>query len=138
MVLAPQVELDRRLHDPFINAPIFDQACFSLFLIADLAAIAPLYGELALNFCLLEAGSMSHLLMTAAPVEGIGLCPIGTLDFGRIRPLFALEERHVLVHSLLGGRVARDATGSWVPEEVIHPYQQHVLPTDHELEQGEI
>ncbi len=48
---------------------------------------------------------MAHLLETSAPQESIGLCQIGSIDFDRVAPLLKLEESHILVHSLLGGRL---------------------------------
>ena len=63
-----------------------------------------MYGERGMHFATIEAGAMTQLLETAAPACGIGLCQIGGLDFKKIRQLFALDESHVLVHSLLGGQ----------------------------------
>ena len=103
VLLAPEADLDRNIHEPFVNRPVFDQAAFSIFLVAQLAAIGPLYGRHALGFALLEAGYMSQLLMMKAFGYGLGLCPIGDLDFERLRGLLALDDTHVLVHSLLGG-----------------------------------
>ncbi|MEO6463482.1 MAG: SagB family peptide dehydrogenase, partial [Candidatus Eisenbacteria bacterium] len=64
------------VHEHFINRPIAEQAAFSLFLVADLAAIEPLYGEESIRFATLEAGLMSQLLESAAAELGLGLCPI--------------------------------------------------------------
>ena len=113
LLLSAGAQVDRNVHWP-ANRPIFDEAAFSIFLIAQLSAIAPLYGEESLHFATIEAGLMSQLLETIAPVHCIGLCQIGSLDFARIRHLFALGEDHVLVHSLLGGLVddARDTERS--------------------------
>ncbi len=103
MALTPGAELDRDIHIPFINAPIFDEAAFSLFLVARLDAIGPMYGERSLHFVTLEAGIMAHLLEMEATKRGLGLCQIGSVDFGRIRELFDLDDTDVLVHSLVGG-----------------------------------
>ncbi|HEX2186626.1 MAG TPA: amino acid adenylation domain-containing protein, partial [Chloroflexota bacterium] len=101
--LHPGAQLDRSIHVPFINTPIFDQAAFSLFLVAELEAIAPGYGEQSMRFATLEAGIMAHLLETAAPRAGLGLCQVGSVEFERIRQHFDLRQSHVLIHSLLGG-----------------------------------
>jgi pyochelin synthetase len=98
-----EAEVERDVHEPFLNRATFDEAAFSLFLIARLRAMEPLYGGRARDFCLLEAGGMAQLLMSVAPACGIGLCPVGQVDEDRIRRLFALDEDHELVHSLLGG-----------------------------------
>lgn len=106
LLLAADAKLDAGLHAPN-NRDIFEQSAFSIFLIGQLKAIEPLYGPAAAHFCVLEAGYMSQLLMMAAAETALGLCPIGDLEFERVRPLFALEESHVLIHSLVGGRVER-------------------------------
>jgi SagB-type dehydrogenase family enzyme len=111
-LLSANVELDRSIHEPFINRQIFDEAAFSIFLIAQLKAIAPIYADHARDFCLLEAGYMAQLLMMSAPGNQVGLCPIGYLDFATIRHLFELEESHELMHSFVGGRIDTDRAAS--------------------------
>jgi amino acid adenylation domain-containing protein/non-ribosomal peptide synthase protein (TIGR01720 family) len=88
------------------NQPIFDRAAFSIYLIGKLSAIAPMYGEIARDFCLLEAGHIGQLLMESAPKQDIGLCPIGHLEFSRIQAHFELEPNQVLLYSLIGGQIA--------------------------------
>jgi pyochelin synthetase len=112
LVRLEQAEIERTVHTEFVNRPVFDEAAFSLFLVAQVRAIAPLYGQLARDLSLIEAGAMLQLLMMEAPRVGLGLCPIGGLDFERIRPLFLLEETHQIVHSLLGGAVDELGRGS--------------------------
>jgi amino acid adenylation domain-containing protein len=113
--LAPGALLDRTIHDPFVNRPIFDQAAFSIFLVAQMAAITPLYGENSLHFATLEAGLMAQLLEMTAPACQIGLCQIGSVEFERVRHLFVLNDGHVLVHSMLGGRIDPDQIDDWAP-----------------------
>ncbi len=108
IAVAPGIPLDRDIHQAHINQPVFDQATFSVFLIAVPAAIEPLYGELSLQFMTLEAGAMTQLLEETAGSLQIGLCQIGWLDFERIRPLFGLEPGCGLLHSLVGGPVPED------------------------------
>lgn len=103
VALETGVDLDVGIHVPLVNQPIFEQAAFSLFLIAELAAIAPMYGEQSLPFVALECGYLSQLLMLHAPDCGLGLCPIGNLEFDDIRGLFALGDSQILIHSHLGG-----------------------------------
>ena len=116
VALHPGAEIDRSIHIPFVNTPIFDQSAFSIFLVAQIDAIGPGYGEQSLRFVTLEAGVMAHLLECAAPAADLGVCQVGSLEFDRIRHLFDLDRTHVLVHSLLGGRTetsrneATDAT----------------------------
>ena len=102
--------IERGVHAT-INQRIFDESAFSVFLIAQMNAVAPMYGPLAKDFCLLEAGYLSQLLMSTSTLCGIGLCPVGTLDFESVRDLFLLESSHVLMHSLLGGKVETRSNG---------------------------
>ena len=134
VLLSASASIDRNIHGRFVNRPIYDEAAFSIFLIAQLAAIGPMYGEHSVDFATLEAGYMSQLLMMSATECQIGLCPIGILDFQRIRHLFALEEKHQLVHSLLGGRIDDSMKLHWSPLQA--DYTTGTM--DEEREEGRI
>ncbi len=112
--LTPGAEIDARLHEPQVNRPIFEQASFSIFLVARLRAIAPLYGDFSPRFATLEAGHMGQVLMSFAPANKIALCPIGDMEFAPLRAMFDLDEDHVLVYLFVGGHMdtaaAQDAT----------------------------
>ncbi|AOW99701.1 hypothetical protein BJP34_09735 [Moorena producens PAL-8-15-08-1] len=100
------------------NQSLVEQAAFSLFLIAKLDAIAPMYGELAERFCLLEAGHIGQLLMTKAPEFGIGLCPIGNLDFQQLSDLFKLDSHQMLLYSFVGGKIEPAQAQQWLTSSV--------------------
>ncbi len=100
-----QATVDRDLYGPFVNRPIFDEAAFAVYLVADLGALEPLYGDRGFHYAALEAGAMCQLLETSGAQWAIGLCQIGDLEFDPLRRLFRLGETQVLVHSLLGGSV---------------------------------
>ncbi|MDV9187432.1 amino acid adenylation domain-containing protein [Streptomyces sp. SR27] len=139
--------LDAGIHAPH-NRAVFEAAGFWVFLVADLDAIEPLYGRFARDFCLLEAGYMGQLLMDRVSRTEVGLCPIGAFDFDPVGPLLGLGERHLPVHSLLGGRVDRTAPArsagtveraeplgdrlrAWLGERLpAHMVPQHVLTLD--------
>ncbi len=87
------------------NRRLHGEASFTIFLIGQLHAIAPIYGEASRDFCMLEAGYMSQLLMSEGPRCGIGLCPIGQLEFAGVRGHFRLDDGHLLLHSLVGGPI---------------------------------
>jgi epothilone synthetase B len=91
------------------NRQIFERAAFAIFLIGRLAAVEPLYGPMARDFCMLEAGYMGQLLMSVAPEHEVGLCPVGAMDFASVRPLFDLDDSHFLTHLLIGGSVTDSA-----------------------------
>jgi len=86
-----------------INHDVYESAAFAAFIVGKLSAIEPIYGEQARDFCMLEAGCIVQLLMTCAGDAGIGLCPIGGIQFERFRNKFECDSSHVLLHSLLGG-----------------------------------
>jgi amino acid adenylation domain-containing protein/thioester reductase-like protein len=88
------------------NRDSFRQSAFSIFLVAALDAIGPLYGERSMHFATLEAGLMTQLLEAFAGEHGLGLCQIGEMNFEHLRDLFALDDGHVLVHSMIGGPIA--------------------------------
>jgi amino acid adenylation domain-containing protein len=131
--LTRDVELPPEIHDPFINRPVFDESAFSLFLVADLGAMAPIYGEPSLGYAALEAGYMGQLLMMLAADHNLGLCPIGQVDFDRIRGLFDLGPGHVLVHSLLGGSL--DESRESAPQGLGEAWNVRI---DGDTEEGEL
>ncbi|MDQ1739226.1 MAG: hypothetical protein QOE53_878, partial [Pseudonocardiales bacterium] len=90
-------------YDYFVNRPVFSAAAFALFLVADLAAIEPLYGPESLGFCQIEAGAMAQLLTMAAPEQGLGLCGIGSVERAELDPLLDLSPTHQLIYSMVGG-----------------------------------
>ncbi|WP_257168030.1 non-ribosomal peptide synthetase [Bradyrhizobium sp. SRS-191] len=101
-LISPDEPSASGLHLP-INRPVFKRASFSLFLICDQDAIAPVYGGESLRFAFLEAGMMCQLLDDAAPDCGIGLAHLGGVDFDAYRSQFQLGPQHVLLHAYLGG-----------------------------------
>jgi amino acid adenylation domain-containing protein len=102
----------RSLYDPIINRPIFDQAAFALFLVADLEAIGAMYPDRAIHYATLEAGHITQLLEMTAPDHGIGLCQIGGLETEDFVDLLKLEKKHLVLHGLLGGYIAHDGKTS--------------------------
>jgi SagB-type dehydrogenase family enzyme len=94
------------------NRQVFERAAFAIFLIGRLAAVEPLYGSMARDFCLLEAGYAGQLLMSVAPGYHVGMCPIGAMDFDPVRAMFDLDDTDFLAHLLIGGPVAESAGDS--------------------------
>jgi amino acid adenylation domain-containing protein len=111
--LTPGVELPEETHDALVNRPVYREAAFSLFLIAQMRAVAPVYGQHSIPFVYLEAGYVGQLMMMNAPAHDIGLCPIGILDFPKIRDMFLLDDGHVLAHSMLGGLIGGVENEEW-------------------------
>jgi SagB-type dehydrogenase family enzyme len=109
--LAAAAEIAPAVHTPLINRPVYERAAFSVFLIAQAGAIAPLYGERGRDHCLIEAGAMLQALRAAAPAHGLGICPIGGLDFAAVRGRFDLDDGHELMHSLIGGGLPAGGVG---------------------------
>jgi amino acid adenylation domain-containing protein len=95
--------LDPDAYDYFVNRPVFLSGAFALFLVAELAAIEPLYGEQSVSFCHIEAGGMAQLLTMAAVEHRLGLCGIGSVDPQALQRLFDLGPTHRLVYSMIGG-----------------------------------
>jgi amino acid adenylation domain-containing protein len=134
MLLSSNPDIPENIYDTFTNRPIFTQAAFGLFLIAQMEAIIPLYKERSLHYAVIEAGLISQLLETFAPDYGLGLCQIGNFDFHRIKHLFELDETHLLVHSLLGGIPDKTAQDLWTPVNEFY----HMADADKYREEGEL
>jgi nonribosomal peptide synthetase protein BlmIII len=102
--LSPDAVVEPADH-AWINRAAFRSSAFAIYLVAQFDAITPMYGNRARDYCLIEAGAMCQLLMTAAADLGLGLCAIGEMDTARILPGLNLTGDQELLHSLLGGRV---------------------------------
>lgn len=109
--VALNITMPPTVHVPLINQPIFETASFCVLFVANTAAIAPLYADESIYLSTLEAGYMSQLLATTATESNIGLCPIGKIDFTSIKSHLKISEKHLLIHSLLGG----------IPESIENP-----------------
>ena len=120
--LGPGSGLDRRLHF-FYNRDVYDQCAFQLFLIGQVRGIEPLYGDDAQLFLAVEAGCMAQLLLEHQDETGIGLCPIGTVALGHLRPALGLDEGHRFLHAFLGGALAEQ------PATTPAPLAQGTAPT---------
>ncbi|KPY82891.1 Amino acid adenylation [Pseudomonas syringae pv. tagetis] len=95
--------LDPDTYDYFVNRPVYENAAFSLFFVADMAAIRPLYGERSRDFCHIEAGGMAQLLTMTAVEQGLGLCGMGSIEEQQLSALFDLGANHQLIYSMVGG-----------------------------------
>ncbi|WP_051319008.1 non-ribosomal peptide synthetase [Chitinimonas koreensis] len=127
-------ELSADAYDYFVNRPVFEAAAFALFLVADLAAIEPLYGDKSLDFCHIEAGAMAQLLTIAAAEQRLGLCGIGSLETDRLEALFELGASHRPVYSMVGGLRRAHVHGA----HPVAPLQQSAAPAAVEMEEIEI
>ena len=99
----------RALCDGCAGATGDDACAFYLFLIGDLAAIEPLYGEHSFSFMMLEAGYITELLMDTAAEQHISLqecsLPNEAVDScvsPELQNSFRLSDTHRLLHCLVG------------------------------------
>jgi len=67
-----------------------------LLLVGQLPAIAPMYGELARDFCFLEAGYISEVLREAAVGENLSLLP-KSIENLEVSNNLGLDEQHCLL-----------------------------------------
>ena len=92
------------------NRSYYAEAGFSIFLIARLSALQPVFDGESLYLAMLESGYIGQLLMERQAEFNLGVCPIGALRFDLIRPDFRLEDGDRLVHSFLCGPVERNVS----------------------------
>ncbi|MEM6451445.1 MAG: amino acid adenylation domain-containing protein [Cyanobacteria bacterium P01_D01_bin.105] len=87
------------------NYALSENSAFSLFLVANLEAIEPIYGDKARDFCLIETGYMGQLMMEKAPDFKLGLCPIGGFDAAVLQQQLKLTQQQQPLHALIGGAI---------------------------------
>jgi len=96
-------ESDEQLYGP--NHLLSENSAFSLFLVANLEAIEPIYGDKARDFCLIETGYMGQLMMEKASELELGLCPIGGFKAEILKKQLNLSQQHQPLHALVGGAI---------------------------------
>ncbi|MDB4948134.1 MAG: amino acid adenylation protein, partial [Gemmatimonadetes bacterium] len=103
-LVAPMEGFPADVHAPH-NREVFERSGFSLLLCSAPPSGGAGEGARERDGSLLLAGGVGQMLMTAGPAMGIGLCPIGSLEFDRVRHLFGLEGDAVFLHAFVGGRI---------------------------------
>jgi len=83
-----------------------EDAPFALFLVGKLDAIEPIYQRWSRAFCLLEAGYMGQLLAETAAASELALEPAVAVELGELRRRLDLDDRHLLLHTLVGAAAA--------------------------------
>lgn len=102
MGVGPELSLDSVGPE---NRQLLAAASFVILLIARLDAIRPLYGDVGLRYCAIEAGLITQLLEMSCEGTQIGLTQIGGIRIDSLRDSLQLEPSHELMHALIGGRV---------------------------------
>lgn len=92
------------------------QAGLTVYLVAALDAIEPLYGKLAQELCVLEAGYMGQLLMQQGSEFGLGVCPIGLQPDETLRERMQLNDQHQFVHCLVAGPIDAEQLRDWMTD----------------------
>ncbi|HBV96367.1 MAG TPA: polyketide synthase, partial [Desulfotomaculum sp.] len=98
-------------YTPF-NRKHYQKSRFCLFLVGQINEMKSVYKDESRYLALLEAGYIGQLLMDRQSEFGIGVCPIGGMDFDRLRPDFKLEDGQELLHSFICGGFEQD-----IPED---------------------
>ncbi len=112
VLMSDEARIDKLVHAP-VNHAVAESSAFSLFLVAQKSAIEPVYGALARDFCLLEAGYLAQVLTTVGPREGLGLCPIGSItQEDPVRRALGLSDDHEVLHVLVGGQAPDGSAGT--------------------------
>lgn len=104
------------------------EAAFSIYLVADVAAVRAFYGAVAREFCLLEAGYIGQALMIEAEARGLGLCAIGAMDSAAAAAAMQLGEGLEIVHSFVGGIPLAAPAHEPVSPSSLRAYLQGELP----------
>nr|WP_275575158.1 phosphopantetheine-binding protein [Methylocucumis oryzae] len=91
------------LEHAFANVDLAADAQFGLFLIAELAAITPIYQGLGQVLSVLEAGYLAQMLQSRQAELELALLPVAVSGFAVIAEAFQLEPSQQFMHCLIGG-----------------------------------
>lgn len=96
------------------NEQLHQESAFTLFFVANMDAIAPIYGKQSRDFCLIETGYMGQLMMELAPEVDLGLCPIGGFNGEALQQVLGLGEQYQPLHALVGGAISSSWNQQWM------------------------
>lgn len=99
-------------YTPF-NRKHFMHASFCLYLIANLEELKKSYNDASTYLALLEAGYIGQLLLDKQAEFDMGVCPIGTVRFDKIRSAFKIKPEEELIHSFVCGPFHQEAPKNW-------------------------
>lgn len=102
VVTQPMTVRIKLSHMPF-NRLQYEQSSFSIYLIGNIDRLQSVYSNESEYIALLEAGYLGQILMDSQASYGIGLCPIGGINFEKISNDFKLREGQMVLHSYTGG-----------------------------------
>ncbi len=101
-------------------------AGFLLVLTGRLAVLRDFYGDLARDFCLLEAGFIGQLLMTEASTLDLGLCPLGGLPTATFAGALGLDAEEPVLLGFAGGAIDPAWLRTWGPNSPGLPLGQEL------------
>ncbi|MEL6879049.1 MAG: amino acid adenylation domain-containing protein [Cyanobacteria bacterium J06607_10] len=126
--VAEQPDTDDRLKGLYgPNLSLHQGGAFSLFLVVEMKAIEPIYGEKARDFALIETGYMGQLMMEQAPKVALGLCPIGGFMPQALQELLGLSAHQTPLHALIGGGIDPNWNKQWMA--TVQPSKLSVVDT---------
>jgi len=109
---------------------LYESSGFAIFMIAEMDAIAPLYGQSSEQLVILEAGYIGQLLRSKQHQHHVSLLPLGGLDFDRMSCLFKLKPSQRFIHCILGGQAAGMAQGRQPGERKSEYHRKNALASE--------
>ncbi len=82
---------------------LLERGTFALYLVGALDAIRPKVGNAARDLCLIEAGHIGQLLLTAAQTQNLALTPLHLFDATPLTAQIGLNGSHAALYSFIGG-----------------------------------
>ncbi len=117
---------DRPAPQGRLHAQAGMEAGFLLVLTGRIDVLRDFYGDLARDFCLLEAGFIGQLLMTEASTLDIGLCPLGGLPSSAFAAALGLAAEEPVLLGFAGGAIDPAWLRTWGPDSPSLPLSQEL------------
>lgn len=106
-------------HTPF-NRPHFKDSQFSIFLILNIEESLRVYGSGNLKYTIMESGRIGQVLTSKQSKCGLGIVPIGGLNFDKIKKQFLLDDNYMVLHSFTCGGYSYERNTYEETDEIIH------------------
>lgn len=92
-----QSSLGKEMHY-HTNRSMADASAFAIFFVFNADVTMPVYGPSAYALACVETGIMLATFNHAAELLGLGICPVGLVDFERAQSALGLKPTHKLLH----------------------------------------
>lgn len=91
-----------------LDINLWNKSSFTIFLVADMNVLRPMYAKESMRYATIEAGLMTQLLESVAHDSLIGLCQLGHFNSASIKEVLSLTGSYEVLNCIVGGKIEEE------------------------------